>query len=172
MNIVKPHIYPLTVQFEDIDAGGVVHHPTYLKYYERARSAALSDFGFPFDEMLKAGVAVAVAEVYLSYKKPLRMYEQANVISIVAGIKRSNIRFYQGIVLGSVDSKSLEEATAGLEGLLGLVHLMEARLVCVDLKEMRPVSLPERLIKAFGLPPEAEWPESFREVRIKTDGYK
>ena len=35
------HIYGVTVQYEDIDAGGIVYHATYLNFAERARSALL-----------------------------------------------------------------------------------------------------------------------------------
>jgi hypothetical protein len=33
------HFYPLIVQYEDTDAGGVVYHSNYLNYAERGRSA-------------------------------------------------------------------------------------------------------------------------------------
>ena len=35
------HLYGLVVQYEDIDAGGIVYHSTYLNFAERARSALL-----------------------------------------------------------------------------------------------------------------------------------
>ena len=35
------HHYLLRVQFEDIDAGGIVYHSNYLAFAERARSAYL-----------------------------------------------------------------------------------------------------------------------------------
>ena len=33
------HHYPLRVQFEDTDAGGIVYHANYLAFAERARSS-------------------------------------------------------------------------------------------------------------------------------------
>lgn len=39
------HHYPLRVQFEDTDAGGIVYHATYLAYAERGRSAFLRRIG-------------------------------------------------------------------------------------------------------------------------------
>jgi len=38
---VNKHLYGLVVQYEDIDAGGIVYHSTYLNFAERARSALL-----------------------------------------------------------------------------------------------------------------------------------
>ncbi|MEY2987497.1 MAG: tol-pal system-associated acyl-CoA thioesterase, partial [Pseudomonadota bacterium] len=58
------------VQFEDIDAGGVVHHPNYLKYLERARCQAMREIGVPFENCLAQGVAFVVAEVHSKYTRP------------------------------------------------------------------------------------------------------
>ena len=36
------HFYPLRVFYEDTDAGQIVYHTNYLKYFERARSSLLN----------------------------------------------------------------------------------------------------------------------------------
>lgn len=36
-----PHVLPITVYYEDTDFTGVVYHPNYLKWYERAREELL-----------------------------------------------------------------------------------------------------------------------------------
>ena len=36
------HYYPLKVFYEDTDAGEIVYHSNYLKYFERARSSLLN----------------------------------------------------------------------------------------------------------------------------------
>ena len=36
------HFYPLRVFYEDTDAGEIVYHTNYLKYFERARSSLLN----------------------------------------------------------------------------------------------------------------------------------
>ena len=41
------HLYPLRVQYEDTDAGGIVYHAQYLAFAERARSAWLRCLGKP-----------------------------------------------------------------------------------------------------------------------------
>ena len=35
------HHYPMIVQYEDTDAGGIVYHANYVKFAERGRSALL-----------------------------------------------------------------------------------------------------------------------------------
>ena len=41
MSESKVFEYPVRVQWEDTDAGGVVYHANYIKFMERARSEAL-----------------------------------------------------------------------------------------------------------------------------------
>ena len=47
------HFYPLIVQYEDTDAGGVVYHSNYLNYAERGRSALLRNIGIDLHRYLK-----------------------------------------------------------------------------------------------------------------------
>ena len=46
------HLYPLRVQYEDTDAGGIVYHAQYLAFAERARSAWLRCLGIDQPAML------------------------------------------------------------------------------------------------------------------------
>ena len=41
------HFYYLKVYFEDTDAGQIVYHTNYLKYFERARTSLLNLLKFP-----------------------------------------------------------------------------------------------------------------------------
>lgn len=36
-----PHVLPVTIYYEDTDFSGMVYHPNYLKYFERAREELL-----------------------------------------------------------------------------------------------------------------------------------
>ena len=36
------HYYPMKIFYEDTDAGGIVYHSNYLKYFERARTSLLN----------------------------------------------------------------------------------------------------------------------------------
>ena len=40
--INNKHYYPIKVFYEDTDAGGIVYHSNYLKYFERARTSLLN----------------------------------------------------------------------------------------------------------------------------------
>ena len=36
------HYYPIKIFYEDTDAGGIVYHSNYLKFFERARTSLLN----------------------------------------------------------------------------------------------------------------------------------
>ena len=48
----RPFAYPVRVYYEDTDAGGVVYHANYLRYFERGRSDFLRVAGVGHAELL------------------------------------------------------------------------------------------------------------------------
>ena len=50
----QSHVYPMRVQIEDTDAGGIVYHSNYISFAERARSACLRCLGIRQEEALAA----------------------------------------------------------------------------------------------------------------------
>ena len=40
--INNKHYYPIKIFYEDTDAGGIIYHSNYLKYFERARTSLLN----------------------------------------------------------------------------------------------------------------------------------
>ena len=48
------HIYPLRVQYEDTDAGGIIYHSNYVSFAERGRSACLRCLGIRQEDALAA----------------------------------------------------------------------------------------------------------------------
>jgi acyl-CoA thioester hydrolase len=163
----KTFIYPLKTEFEDVDAGGVVHHPTYMKFYERARCHQIAEGGYSFDRMLKEGLAVAVAEAYQSYRRPIGMYQTLQIVTRVVGVRRSNLKVRQAIVGPQVSREQIDSVGDDLEKLPELYHWMDVRLVCVSLKEMKPLAAPAELLSAMGIPDLEKLPESFNDVRVK-----
>lgn len=75
------HIYPLKVQYEDTDAGGVVYHANYLAFAERARSAWFSLIGIDQNQFLQGGMAFVVAALEVRYHLPARLGQELRVVS-------------------------------------------------------------------------------------------
>ena len=162
------HIYETKVQFEDLDMGGVVHHPNYLKFYERARVAAMESTPYSHAQMWDAGIAMAVAEAYLNYRKPLRIYQDLFICTKVVGILKSNFRVVQAICSLRPSQDALKQVGEDFSKLPELCHFAALRLVCIDVKAMKSSTPPEALLGAFGVSPGQVLPESARQVRILT----
>ena len=65
------HHFPVRVNFEDTDMTGVVHHPKYLNYMERARSDALRLMEIDHRAAVDSGIGYfAIAHLAVKYIKP------------------------------------------------------------------------------------------------------
>ncbi|QDK31278.1 MULTISPECIES: YbgC/FadM family acyl-CoA thioesterase [Sphingomonadaceae] len=68
------HRYALRVFYEDTDAGGVVYHANYIRWFERARSDLLDLLGIDQRAALDSGAGLyTVAEVNVRYLSPARL---------------------------------------------------------------------------------------------------
>jgi len=144
--------FAVDVQFEDIDGGGVVHHPNYLRYLERARCQAMREIGVPFEQCLKDGVAFVVAELNSKYLRPLVFGQRVFVLTRLVALRKSSLKVFQKIVVEppAQDNLTVEQdffTTAGRA-----CFFAQLRLVAVDLRDARPINLPEPLRAASGCP--------------------
>ncbi len=73
----------VTVEFEDVDSYGILHHPKVLYYFERARVHFFLDNGLDLTN-LKFGVVLR--NVSIQYKTPLLFMD-----SVTVEIKSKNI---------------------------------------------------------------------------------
>jgi len=138
--------YPLRIEFEDLDAGRVVHHPKYLNFYERARCAALEEMGIPFSEMLKHELAFAVAECEMKYRAPLVYRKPYWIYSRVLEARPAGLQLHQVILsdrLVNPDAISLSEPLS----IEGLRHWMRVQLICVNLISFRTSRMPESILE-------------------------
>lgn len=144
--------YPLEVQFEDIDAGGVVHHPNYLKYLERARCQSMREIGIPLEACLNDGIAFAVAEFQGKYCAPLRLGSKVVVKTRLVAVRKSSLKVLQKIV--SADESETPENTIHefLSPQKSTFFVAQLRLVAIDLKTTKPISIPENIRSAGGIP--------------------
>lgn len=68
------HRFAIRVYYEDTDAGGVVYHANFLRYFERARSDMLMLSGADHAAALEDGEgAYVVAAAELRYVRPARL---------------------------------------------------------------------------------------------------
>ncbi len=126
--------WPVRVYYEDTDAGGVVYHVNYLKFFERARTERLRDLGFEQDELRASlGVLFAVRSAQVEYLKPARFNDALLVSAEFMEIKRASLVFQQEIRRGGTEGEKMSEATI--------------RVVCLTEDEFRPTPIPGLLLE-------------------------
>src|SRR6185369_2868888 len=60
----------IRVYYEDTDAGGIVYHANYLKYFERARTEYLRERGLSVSLLEAAGNVFPVVRMEIDFKAP------------------------------------------------------------------------------------------------------
>lgn len=125
--------WPIRIYYENTDAGGVVYHSEYLKFYERARTEWLRNLGFEQPELLsREGVLFVVRSMQIKYLQPARFNELLEVSSRLVELGRSRLVFEQELVRGS---EVLNQATV--------------EVVCVSGVTFRPTMLPTSIRRQF-----------------------
>ncbi len=90
------HRYAVSVYFEDTDAGGIVYHANYLRWFERARTDFLCQLGIDQRTALDAGEGFyAVTELDIRYRRPARLGDIVIVETIVTALGAASWRASQ-----------------------------------------------------------------------------
>jgi acyl-CoA thioester hydrolase len=135
---VSEFVWRARVYWEDTDGGGIVYYANYLKFLERARTEWLRSFGRSQSQLLsEEGIAFAVANVNIDYRKPARLDDELSITCIPERVGGTAVNFKQQIYRG----------TAG-----DLVAEAQVRVVCLDLSNLRPKRLPDFLIEEILTP--------------------
>lgn len=125
---------PVRVYYEDTDAGGIVYYANYLKFAERARTEYLRWGGFEqaedLDSLDRYGFIVRAAEI--EYIKPSKLDDLLEVSCEVEEVKGASIVCRQDITCNG-ELRVKVKVTA----------------VYISLAKMRPMRVPEAMIKVF-----------------------
>lgn len=124
------------VGYVDTDKAGVVHHSTYLSYFEAGRIEHQRARGLVYQRFeQETGLALPVVEAHLRYRAPARFDDALVIESWVMEITRAKVSYAQRVMRG--------EAV-----------LVEARIVlaCVNMNEERITSIPEVIAEACRKP--------------------
>ena len=90
------HVYPLIVQYEDTDAGGVVYHSNYLNYAERGRSAFLRTIGIDLHHYLKEErKTILISKIEVDYLTSARLNHCLIVETTVSDIGKVRLNLEQ-----------------------------------------------------------------------------
>ncbi|GGI76991.1 tol-pal system-associated acyl-CoA thioesterase [Shewanella gelidii] len=123
--------WPISVYYEDTDAGGVVYHSNYLNFFERARSEWLKAIHVKQTELLQQDTAFVVKHATLDFKRPAKFEQNLIVESSVIDMRKTSLTFEQQLLD--------EEGNCYCSG--------EIIVVCVALSRMRPKAIPMHIAK-------------------------
>ena len=95
------HRYALRVYFEDTDAGGLVYHANYLRWFERARSDILRLLGIDQKAAMDAGEGTyVVVEAALRFLRPARLGDAVMIETSCESAKPASLRLCQRALQG------------------------------------------------------------------------
>lgn len=129
---MRQYSLPIRVYYEDTDAGGVVYHSNYLKFFERARTEALREHSFELMDLYQEhGVHFVVRSANLEFLQPARLDQLLYVITTVESVRQASIMYDQRLVL-----KDEQHVTT--------LCIAKLKLACVN-RDFKPYPLPRKL---------------------------
>lgn len=87
------HESRLRVRFEETDTMGVVYYAKFLVWMEVGRINLLRDLGWVYGDWLKRGLHIPVVQAHVDYKASARFDDEILVMTKLASIGSSSIRF-------------------------------------------------------------------------------
>lgn len=89
--------WPVRVYYEDTDAGGIVYHANYLRFFERARTEWLRSLGGPSHSEIAAArdEVFVVRDLRIEYLRPARLDDMLEVELTVADGRRASLTLRQ-----------------------------------------------------------------------------
>ena len=83
----------IKVRYCETDQMGLVHHGSYINYFEEARIAWISNLGFSYSEMEKSGIILPVSKLNVSYLRPAYFDDDLLVSVEIAELPTSRLIF-------------------------------------------------------------------------------
>ncbi|MCG7495998.1 tol-pal system-associated acyl-CoA thioesterase [Vibrio sp. Of7-15] len=122
--------WPITVYYEDTDAGGVVYHSNYIKFFERARTELLRSKGVSQQDLRQQQLGFVVRHIDIDFLRGAVLDEQLTVTTFVTEARKASLTFCQELV--NLDGIVLCKATV--------------KVACIHTERMKPRAIPSSLI--------------------------
>lgn len=88
----------LYVRYAETDAMGIVHHASYIVYFEEGRSSYMRQRGGDYASFEKGGHYLTVAEINARYLKPARYGQRLTIRCWVEEMKSRGLTFAYEII--------------------------------------------------------------------------
>ena len=133
-----PFIWPLRVYWEDTDAGGVVYHASYVRFFERARTEWLRASGIEQTRLREEhGVIFVVHSMDLHFNRPARLDDLLYASVLVSEIRAASFKVTQTLHRHA-DQTVMVSANV--------------RIACLDAERWKPHPMPEFLLQEISKP--------------------
>jgi acyl-CoA thioester hydrolase len=111
--INNKHYYPVKIFYEDTDAGGIVYHSNYLKFFERARTSLLNLLKIDQLNIKKLDdVILVVRKADITWNKPAKLNDTLLIETCLKYAKNSSITLEQNAFID--DKKSTDLLVTGI----------------------------------------------------------
>ena len=121
--------WPVRVYYEDTDSGGVVYYANYLKFFERARTEWLRNFGLNQDKLAQEeGLIFVVRRAQLEFERPARLDDLLELT-------------VEPLKLARVYVQLAQEARRGAE----VLARAEVQVACLNRHNFKPAAIPQFL---------------------------
>lgn len=95
--MTQPKVFewPIRVYYEDTDCGGIVYHANYLKFFERARTEVLRQWGINQQILMEQNFAFVVRNMELEFKRGAKLDDALVVRTHIETLKKASVVFVQ-----------------------------------------------------------------------------
>ena len=83
----------IKVRYCETDQMGLVHHGSYVNYFEEARISWISNLGFSYSDMEKSGIILPVSKLNVNYLKPSYFDDELDICVELAELPTSRLIF-------------------------------------------------------------------------------
>ena len=102
------HYYPVKIFYEDTDAGGIVYHSNYLKFFERARTSLLNLLKVDQLNIKKQDdIILVVRKADITWNKPAKLNDTLLIETCLKYAKNSSITLEQKAFINNQNLNSV-----------------------------------------------------------------
>jgi acyl-CoA thioester hydrolase len=134
------HSTQIRIHYALTDQMGVVYYGNYAQFFEIARTEAFRVLGLPYKSIEAMGIMMAVSDMHIHYRKPVRYDELITVkVTIKEWPNGKKVTFH-----GEIFDEQNQLCTTS-----------DITLYFVDASTLKPVLIPEKMeaiLKPFFLP--------------------
>lgn len=145
----EPFSIPIRIYYEDTDAGGIVYHTNYLKFMERSRTEWLRNLGIEQQTLLEQSIGFVVKSLSMENSKAALFNDMLSISCQVVELKKASMLFKQH-AFRVTDSAKIHKNNTNATKMSVPPELLvsaEVRVACVDLRKMKPIAIPDFILR-------------------------